>query len=254
MEEKMFDLIFGYTIPEMQKLINDNIKVDLILCDLPYGTTACAWDVVIPFDQLWDCYKKLIKENGAILLFGSQPFTTDLINSNRDWFRYEIIWEKEQGTNPMLAEKQPLKCHENIIVFYKKQPTYNPQKTKGKRYSGFNSKNGKTIGEVYGSIKSTHKENTGDRFPRSIQQFNTEGGYHPTQKPEILIEWLIATYTNKGELVLDNTMGSGTTGVACMKIGRKFIGIDNNEEYFDIATKRINNAASKINFLNIFDS
>lgn len=251
-EQNNFHLIFGKSILEMQNLIDNSIKVDMICCDLPFGTTACSWDVVIPFDQLWSCYKQLIKENGAIVLFGSQPFTTDLINSNREWFRYEIIWEKEQGTNPMLAQKQPLKCHENIIVFYKKQPTYNPQKTKGKPYSGFNSKNGKTIGEVYGSLKSTHKENSGDRFPKSVQQFNTEGGFHPTQKPITLVEWLIATYTNKDEIVLDNTMGSGTSGIACMKLGRKFIGIEDDTIHFSTAKKRISESANDLNFLDIF--
>ena len=227
---------------ELMKDIPDK-SIDMILCDLPYGTTACKWDVIIPFEPLWKQYNRIIKDNGAVVLFGSQPFTSKLIQSNLKNFRYELIWEKQQGTNPMFAKKGILKKHENICVFYKKQPTYNPQMSYGnKNYSAFSSKN-KNIGEIYGDLKSKHREcNDGSRYPTSILRFNTERTkYHPTQKPLLLCEYLIKTYTNGGDTVLDNCMGSGSTGVACVNTNRNFIGIELDEDYFNIAKERIEN-------------
>lgn len=227
----------------------ENNSIDMILCDLPYGTTACKWDSVLPLNDLWLAYKRIIKLHGVIVLTASQPFTWQLCASNPDWFKYEIIWEKPNGTNPMLTKKQPFKTHENILIFYNKQPTYNPQMTYGhKNYNGFNDKN-KFIGEVYNGdsnkLISKHRENKdGSRYPRSVQKFAQDRSGHPTKKPVDLMRWLIRTYTNEGNLVLDNTMGEGSTGIACIKEKRKFIGIELNKEYFDKAQFDINNIIS----------
>ena len=248
MEEKKFNLIWGDCLSEMKPLIEQGIKVDMILCDLPYGTTSCSWDAVIPFADLWNNYTQLIKPNGAIVLFASQPFTTDLINSKRDWFKYEIIWEKPNPSNPLLANKQPLKNHENIVVFYQMQPTYNPQKERRLEKDKRNQ-NEKTKGifKTTGQIRTIPSSNGEDKMPMSVQFFNREqSAYHPTQKPQDLLKWLVATYTNKGELVLDNTMGSGSTGVACMDLQRRFIGIEKEHEYFKIAEERICAVANQI--------
>lgn len=248
MEEKKFNLILSDSITAMKLLIENGTKVDMILCDLPYGTTSCSWDVVIPFTELWDCYKRLIKDNGAIVLFGSQPFTTDLIMSNREWFKYEIIWEKPNPSNPLLAKKQPMKNHENICVFYKMQPTYNPQKERRLEKDKRNQKEKtKGIFKTTGQIRTIPCANGIDKMPMTVQFFNREqGGFHPTQKPQDLLKWFVATYTNRDELVLDNTMGSGSTGVACMELQRRFIGIEKELEYFTIAEKRISAVANQI--------
>ncbi len=222
-------------------------SIDLILCDLPYGTTECIWDVVIPFDTLWKHYKRLIKENGAILLFGSQPFTTDLINSNRDWFRYEIIWEKTRPSNFFLANKQPLKAHENICVFYKMQPTYNVIKWKGNNNHASKPRLSNSNIHNLTGIKNGVDTNE-DKFPKSVinvKSTDSTKNLHPTQKPEKLLEWLILLYSNENEIILDNTMGSGSTVIACVKTKRKFIGIEKDEKYFEIAEKRINNELSQ---------
>ena len=227
---------------EVMKEIDDK-SIDMILCDLPYGTTACKWDTIIPFELLWKQYKRIIKDNGAIVLTASQPFTSKLIISNISMFRYCWIWKKQQGTNPMLSKKQPMKIHEDICVFYKKQPVYNPQMTKGKPYSCFRSETSKT-GEIMNRTKSIHRDNPeGSRYPISIQEFNTERkkGGHPTQKPVALFEYLIKTYTNENNLVLDNCIGSGTTAVACINTKRNFIGIEKDEKYCNIANERIKN-------------
>ena len=214
-------------------------SVDMILTDLPYGTTACSWDSIIPLDKLWEQYNRVVKENAAMVFTASQPFTTILASSNIKNFRYEWIWQKPQGTNPMNAKIMPLKSHENILVFYKTKPTYNPQMTKGTPYGGFKSETS-TIGEVYGKAKSVHRDNPeGTRYPKTILSFKQEKGLHPTQKPVSLMEYLIRTYTNKGDVVLDSTMGSGTTGVACVNTSRKFIGIEKDPKYFQIAYDRI---------------
>lgn len=220
--------------------LEDN-SVDMVLVDLPYGTTACKWDSIIPLDKLWEQYNRICKDDGAMVFTAAQPFTTILAASNLDNFRYEWIWEKPQGTNPMNAKVMPLKSHENILVFYRKKPVYNPQMWYSTPYGGFSSEESK-IGEVYGSAKSKHRDNPeGSRYPKTVLKFKQQKGFHPTQKPVDLMEYLIKTYTNEGQTVLDNTMGSGTTGVACMNTGRNFIGIEMDEKYFKISENRINN-------------
>ena len=228
------ELIQGDCLEKMKDIPDKSI--DMILCDLPYGTTACKWDTIIPFEPLWEQYERVTKDNGAIVLTASQPFTTVLINSNIKRFRYSWTWEKEQGVNFLMAKKQPLKVHEDICVFSKKQTVYNPQMTEGKPYI----RSGKGYsGEVTGRVKKVQTKNNGTRYPRSVIQFTRETGLHPTQKPVALFEYLIKTYTNEGDLVLDNCMGSGTTGVACKNLNRNFIGIELDPEYFKIAEKRI---------------
>jgi len=227
--------------------INNN-TIDLILCDLPYGITACKWDTPIDLKELWKEYKRIIKDDGNIILTASQPFTSILVCSNLKMFRYEWIWEKPQGTNPMQAKFSPLKNHENILVFSKKRGRYFPQMEKGSPYKGFESKD-KKIGEVYGNLKSIHKENKGSRYPKSVNRFKQDRkGLHPTQKPVLLMEYLIKTYTRVDDLVLDNCMGSGTTGEACIKNNRKFIGIEDDDVIFKKASKRLNN----LNMVDLF--
>jgi len=217
----------------------ENNSVDLLLVDLPYGTTACKWDSIIPLDQLWEQYNRICKQNAAMVFTAAQPFTTILAASNISNFKYEWIWEKPQGTNPMNAKVMPLKSHENILVFYRKKPTYNPQMWYSTPYSGFSSETSK-IGEVYGQAKSKHRDNPeGSRYPKTVLKFKQEKGLHPTQKPVELMEYLIKTYSNEGDTVLDNTMGSGTTGVACVKTNRNFIGIESDREYYTLAEQRI---------------
>jgi hypothetical protein len=296
-------------------------SVDMVLCDLPYGTTACKWDAVIPFDLLWAHYHRVTKPNAAIVLTSSQPFTSALVMSNPGMFRYSWVWEKEQGVNFLAAKKNPMKVHEDILVFYLDEaevkgrspkfkqlrdyfvrererlgltssdvkrllgndmgshyftggvqwtlPThenyvklqasggfhrdwhemkrqfdhiaedcripYRPQMTEGAPYvSGLGSS-----GDVTGNVRKVRTVNDGRRYPRSIQRFNRETGLHPTQKPVALMEYLIRTYTNERDTVLDNTMGSGTTGVACINTGRRFIGIERDPDYFAIAETRL---------------
>lgn len=306
---------------ELMKQIPDG-SVDMVLTDPPYGTTACKWDSVIPFEPMWAELKRIIKPNGVIAMTSSQPFTTALIHSNMEMFRYSWVWEKEQGVNFLCAKKHPLKVHEDIVVFYTdlgaqrgaakeynpirnylknerklsgltakkikellgdrmgghyftngiqfcipsegnykklqstgcfslpydelktwydelganiKAPTYNPQMTMGAPYVS-----GKGCsGEVTGGVQKIQTENTGTRYPRSIQRFKREVGLHPTQKPVSLLKYLIKTYTQENETVLDFTMGSGSTGVAAKSTGRKFIGIEMDQNYFEIAKKRI---------------
>ena len=233
----MVDLYEGDCLNILPKLADNS--VDMLLVDLPYGTTACKWDSVIPLDQLWKQYNRICKKNAAMVFTAAQPFTTILASSNIENFKYEWIWEKPQGTNPMNAKVMPLKSHENILVFYRKKPTYNPQMWYSTPYSGFSS-NVSKIGEVYGSQQSKHRDNPeGSRYPKTILKYKQEKGLHPSQKPVGLMEYLIKTYTNEDEIVLDNTMVSGTTGVACMNTNRKFIGIESDKKYFDIAKQRI---------------
>ena len=223
---------------EILPTLADN-SVNMVLVDLPYGTTACKWDSIIPLDKLWEQYNRICKQDAAMVFTAAQPFTTILAASNLDNFRYEWIWEKPQGTNPMNAKVMPLKSHENILVFYRKKPVYNPQMWYSTPYSGFSSDTSK-IGEVYGQAKSMHRDNPdGSRYPKTILKFKQEKGLHPTQKPVDLMEYLIKTYTNSGDTVLDNTMGSGSTGVAAIKCGREFIGIEMDSEYYKIAKERI---------------
>jgi len=236
MEDKDIKLYKGDCL-EVMKDIPDK-SIDMILCDLPYGTTACKWDTIIPFEPLWEQYERVIKDNGAIVLTASQPFTTTLINSNIKHFRYSWTWEKEQGVNFLMAKKQPLKVHEDVCVFSKRQTVYNPQMSEGKPYISGKGDSG----EVTGRVKKIQTKNKGTRYPRSVVQFKRETGLHPTQKPVPLFEYLIKTYTNEGKTVLDNCMGSGTTGVACKNLHRKFIGIELDEKYFEIAKNRIDEA------------
>lgn len=248
----MIDLRKGDCL-EIMKDIPDK-SIDMILCDLPYGTTACKWDTIIPFEPLWEQYNRIIKDNGVIALFGVEPFSSQLRMSNLKKYKYDIVWKKQQATNPMFAKKGIMKIHENISVFYKKQPTYNPQMSYGnKNYSSFKSDKS-NIGEVYGNLKSIHREcNDGSRYPVSIVQYNTERTkYHPTQKPVALLEYFIKTYTNEGETVLDNCMGSGSTGVACKHTNRSFIGIELDDNYFEIAKKRIEETGN-LGQMTIFD-
>lgn len=219
-------------------------SVDLILCDLPYGTIDCAWDVVIPFEPLWAEYERIIKDNGAIILTASQPFTTDLINSKRKLFRYELIWEKTKASGFLNARKMPNKCHENVVVFYKKPPTYNPIKYKlDERFNAKRrAKEGGNMGKshcfrITGKAAETYQykePENGERFPDSILCFKSESGkgMHPTQKPVAMFEWLIKTYTNEGEVVLDNCMGRGTTAIAAINSGRNFIGFETDKKYY----------------------
>lgn len=217
-------------------------SIDMILCDLPYGTTQCKWDVIIPFDALWEQYNRVIKYNGAIVLFGAEPFSSMLRMSNLKMFKYDIIWDKIKGTGFLNAKIQPMRNHEVISVFYKNQCLYNPQKTSGhQKKISYRGKHLQT--ECYGKMNGDYRYESTDRYPRSIQAFSTDtqnSSLHPTQKPVALCEWLIKTYTNEGDTVLDNCMGSGTTAIACMNTNRNFIGFENNPEYYQISVNRVN--------------
>ena len=236
-----FNLMIGDCLERMKEI--EDKSIDMILCDLPYGTTAtCKWDAIIPFEPLWNQYKRIIKPNGAIVLTASQPFTSALVMSNPDMFKYEWIWEKEQGVNFQLCKYKPLKIHESILVFSKGTHNYFPQglveinKKKSNKFKGGNlghQESEKLRSEYYQKFSN---------YPKSILKYNRERGLHPTQKPVALLEYLIKTYTNEGEIVLDNTMGSGSTGVACVNTNRKFIGIEMDENYFNIACDRIDEA------------
>ena len=228
---------------ELMKDIADK-SVDCIITDLPYGTTQCKWDTIIPFEPLWKQYNRIIKDNGAIVLFGTEPFSSHLRLSNLKNYKYDWIWDKVKGTGFLNAKRQPMRNHELISVFYKKQCTYNPQKTYGhKMKKSYRSKDLQT--DVYGEMKNDYTYESTERYPRSIQVFSTDtqnSSLHPTQKPVALIEYLIKTYTNDGELVFDSCMGSGTTGVACINTNRRFIGIELDNNYFEIAKNRISEA------------
>lgn len=222
----------------------DNIpdkSIDMILCDLPYGTTQCKWDEIIPFEPLWEQYNRVIKDNGAIVLFATEPFGSKLRMSNIKNYKYDWIWDKVKGTGFLNAKRQPMRNHELVCVFYKKQCLYNPQMTHGhKLKKSYRSKDLQT--DVYGEMKNDYTYESTDRYPRSIQVFSTDtqnSSLHPTQKPVALCEYLIKTYTNDGELVLDNCMGSGSIGVAAKNLHRRFIGIEQDKIYFDIAVQRI---------------
>ena len=228
------------------KRISDG-SVDMILCDLPYGTTRNKWDTVIPLELLWEQYERVIKDNGAIVLTAQTPFDKVLGSSNIKNLKYEWIWQKPNGTGHLNAKKMPLKNHENILVFYNKLPTYNPQFTKGKPYK---SKSGKPSSN-YGEQTTVLTENDGKRYPLSVQAFNKETGLHPTQKPVDLFEYLIKTYTNEGEVVLDNCMGSGTTAIACLNTNRNFIGFELDKEYYDKSIDRINEKEKQIELLDV---
>lgn len=259
-KQNNYSLIQGDCL-EIMKDIPDK-SIDMILCDLPYGTTSCLWDVIIPLEKLWELYNRIIKDNGVIVLFGSQPFTTILINSNITNFKEELIWLKNKAGSGLQSGQKHIKIHENIIVFCRQSKyTYNPQKwlisekefiTQRKTF-----KENEYLGnQIYGATTRTRKVDTGERNPISIVSCrvpftpqknreysdNVDLRYHPTQKPIPLLEYLIKTYTNEDDVVLDNCMGSGSTGVACINTNRKFIGIELEKQYFEIAKQRIENA------------
>ena len=237
-------LYHGDCLIEMNKIADKS--VDMILCDLPYGTTACSWDVIIPFDKLWEQYNRLINDNGAIVLFGSEPFSSMLRMSNIKMYKYDWVWKKNAGSNFGNVRFQPMKEHESISVFGKGKINYYPimqeraesGKERVKSKVKYNTKT-----EDYS--ESLHNEQIVERpqlrYPSSVQFFNRERGLHPTQKPVALLEYLIKTYTKENETVLDNCMGSGSTGVACVYTNRKFIGIEKDDKYFEIAKNRIEN-------------
>lgn len=228
---------------ELMKDIPDE-GVDMILCDLPYGQTARnKWDITIPFEHIWNQYNRIIKECGAIVLFGNGMFTANLMESNKKYWRYNLIWQKTQPTGFYNANKMPLRSHEDIVVFYKSLPVYNPQKTFGhtRKISSAEHKRNCKQSTNYGKSNLSTYDST-ERFPTSILTFSKDtqkSKLHPTQKPVALLEYLIRTYTNEGETVLDNCMGSGSTGVACLNTNRKFIGIETDETFFNIAKERI---------------
>lgn len=263
----MIDLHHGDCLIEMNKIADKS--VDMILADLPYGTTNCKWDIVIPFEPLWEQYKRVIKDNGAIVLFGSEPFSSHLRLSNLKWYKYDWVWEKQKASNFMSAKNMPLKYHENIMVFVPKTNKYYPQKYKvleieeilnmdkkqlenlfdtrdydryGKVDRRKTINNPITNKELIGiDLKRIRNSDSGYRYPKSVIKINKNinTNTHPTQKPVALLEYLIKTYTNEGDTVLDNVMGSGSTGVACVNTNRSFIGIEMDEKYFQIAKDRI---------------
>jgi len=239
----MIDLHLGDCL-EVMKQIPDK-SVDAIICDLPYGTTACKWDSVISFEPLWANYNRIIKNKGNIVLFGAGLFAYKLALSNEKMFRYDIIWEKSKCGSPLTAKYMPLKKHEHILIFGEAASKYNPQMSKGTPYKRKWTEN-KNNNLEYG-IKGVETNNNGTRHPITVikfaQKWRRQDQIHPTQKPVDLIEYLVKTYTNEGDTVLDNCMGSGTTGVACKNLNRKFIGIEQDPTYFQIAKERINGSA-----------
>ena len=233
----MINLLHGDCL-ELMKGIPDG-SVDMVLADPPYGTTQCKWDSIIDLPLMWEQLKRVIKPNGAIVMTASQPFTTTLIASNIKQFKYNWVWNKRQGTGFLNAKKQPLRSCEDVAVFYKKQPVYNPQMRLG--FTPYVCKQGETKTENYGKQSGAITKSDGSRYPLTLLEFaRDKSKIHPTQKPIELMEYLIKTYTNEGEVVLDFAMGSGTTGVACKNLGRDFIGIELDDDYFNIASKRIN--------------
>lgn len=245
-------LLQGDCLDRMKEIPDGS--VDMVLCDLPYGSTKCAWDVIIPFDALWREYRRACKETAAIVLFGKEPFTSNLITSNVKEYRQKLTWLKTRPTNMFNAKKQFMNWTEDIVVFYRRLPTYNPimrkdggftrgkvQRVRTQRDNGVFVTTGEKAGYV-------HKSNNGSFYPKTVLEFSNVNGHkhlHPTQKPVALLEYLIKTYTNPGETVLDNCMGSGSTGVACAQTGREFIGIELSKSYFDIAKERIEKAAAE---------
>lgn len=253
----MIKLLQGDCLVHMSEIPDGS--VDMVLCDLPYGTTACKWDSIIPFEPLWEHYLRVIKKNGAIVLFGTEPFTSRLITSKITLYKQKLTWLKTRPTNVFNAKKQFMNWTEDIVVFYRKPPTYNPQMRTDGKFTGAKVQHTNTdrstgvfqkTGEKEGYI---HKPNNGLFYPKSVLQFSGVNHgkkcMHPTQKPVALLEYLIKTYTNEGEFVLDNCMGSGSTGVASVNTGRSFIGIELDKQYFNLACKRIEDA--RCNFENM---
>ena len=224
---------------EVMKTLNDK-SIDMILCDLPYGTTSCHWDTIIPFEPLWEQYKRIIKDNGAIVLTACQPFTSALVSSNFKMFRHHWVWDKVRPSGHLLAKKRPLMVTEDIVVFSKKSPVFNPQMTP--RVKPRLSKNNGNDSCYNGNKKQFVGEVLKQKYPINIiTQLKVSHSIHPSQKPEELFEYLIKTYSNEGDLILDNCAGSGTTGVACLNTNRRFILIEKNEDYFNIIQSRLSN-------------
>ena len=243
-KNEKYALIQGDCLEMMDKLIEQGIKVDTIITDLPYGTTQCKWDTVIPFDKMWGRLNKLIKPGGAIVLFGNEPFSSALRMSNIKNYKYDWKWDKVRGVGHLNAKRRPMMCIEDIMIFYNKQCIYNPQmRERDKPRQSMNN----ATQQVYGKSKENFKgEKLNKKYPINLITFSKSSQndmiFHPTQKPVDLLEYLIKTYTNENDLVLDFTMGSGSTGVACMNTNRRFIGIELDENYFNIAVDRIQGA------------
>lgn len=239
----MIDLFLGDCLKEMQNIKDKTI--DLILCDLPYGSTQCSWDTIIPFDELWKQYDRVLKKSGVVVLFSSGLFTIDLINSNRKNFRYKLIWKKNVPTGMSSAKYRPMKYYEEICIFYREKGTYNPQMKPrvgiGKECYNYDHYCGDSNHVSYEKVKKRYDPDFVQ--PSDILEFNVvpnrKGKVHPTQKPVELLEWLIKTYSDEEDLVLDNCMGSGSTGVACKNLNRSFIGIEKDQKYFEIAEGRL---------------
>tara|TARA_R110000787_G_scaffold2438_1_gene9701 strand:- start:45 stop:782 length:738 start_codon:yes stop_codon:yes gene_type:complete len=244
----MVELLKGDCLEVMKGI--ETGSIDAIITDPPYGTTACKWDSVIDFKLMWEQLNRIIKPNGAIVLFGSEPFSSALRMSNIKNYKYDLIWNKIRSATGLNAKRMPMKTHENISLFYKKPPTYNPQMTEGKPFDKTKYNGQIEIANVTGGGVKVSKKNNGTRFPVSIHKFSQNWSrqqqVHPTQKPILLMEYLIKTYTNENETVLDFTMGSGSTGVACVNTNRNFIGIEMDENYFEIAKKRIEDNKLKL--------
>ena len=234
---------YGDCLEVIPKHIKDS-SVDLVLCDLPYGTTNCRWDSLVNLDQLWKEYNRVLKPNGAVLLFAQTPFDKVLGASNLKDLKYEWIWEKGNATGHLNAKRMPMKAHENVLVFYKKLPTYNPQKTKGHERKVSTSVHGRNSkkSDIYNEDKGKVTYDSTERYPRSLQYFSSDkqkSKLHPTQKPLSLIEYMIRTYTNEGDLILDNTCGSGTTGLGAKNLNRNYIMMEQDPKYYEIACKRV---------------
>ena len=245
-------LIQGDCIEEMNNLINEGVKVDLSLTDLPYGTTQCKWDSIIPFTNMWQSLHELIKKDTPMVFFGNEPFSSQLRNSNLEEYKYDLMWDKVIRTGHLNAQRQPLRQFENIMVFYDKQPTYNPVMWEGDEENHPHKTTKKTT-NVYGSHHEVPTKLTKMKYPTNIIQVNARANecnntkrVHPTQKPVELMEYLIKTYSNENDIVLDFTMGSGSTGVACRNLNRDFIGIELDSEYYQIALNRINNYQERL--------
>lgn len=224
--------------------------VDLILCDLPYGTTSCPWDAVIPFGTLWGHYQRVLKPAGAVVLTACQPFASHLVLSNLPWYRYELIWEKTMATGFLDANRKPMRCHENILVFARGRTTYNPQMEPGEAYTAI-KKNGSGSPSLTADPKiltgTWTTVNEGTRYPKSVLRFaHDDLKIHPTQKPVPLMEYLVRTFSDEGQLVLDNCMGSGSTGVACLATGRRFVGYERDGDFFEAAARRIADARVRL--------
>lgn len=246
------EIILGDCL-EVMKRIPDK-SIDMVLCDLPYGTTQNKWDSILCFDELWSSYKRIIKDNGTIVLFGQGLFSSKLMLSNEKMYKYSLVWEKDRPSGFLNAKIMPLRSHEDILIFYKKKPIYNPQFWEGEPLHGMGKKfkTKKHQNNNYGNFESANnpsskREGDTKKYPRSVLKFKRpHPPIHPTQKPVELMEWLINAYTNESEVVLDNCIGSGTTAIAAVNTNRNFIGIEKDEGYYNVALERINKALNKV--------